>query len=133
MSFLKKKDRELTNEHFDSIYDAMAENGFYGGRMLSGSKSAYIERYPERRGQVYFNACVFAEDGTQVWHGDLDLVADADKLQAAADACGQTFFVTPENPFRWGGLDGKQDRGFGTNHHVDKSDRERIRRFDPRG
>lgn len=84
----------------------------HAGRQLSGGKTA-------PKGQtVYWNACVFTEDGEQVWWGDVNLTKEANKVQAAADELQQTLFVTPEQPFRFSGLNGDGDR-------------KRIKRFDP--
>lgn len=105
------------------IYDALAEQGLYGGRMLSGSKSGYRDRFPGHT--VYFNACIFDSDGIQVWHGDLDLDADHEALNEAATVAG-VFAVTPETPFRWNGLDGKQDRGFGKAKGLSTDERKKI-------
>lgn len=112
------------------IYDALAEQGLYGGRMLSGSKSGYRERFPSNT--VYFNACVFNTDGTQVWHGDLDLSVDSDAIQQAVDESNEAISVTPEMPFRWNGLDGKQDRGFGKAKGLTRDERKKIVTFSPK-
>jgi hypothetical protein len=82
------------------------------GKMLSASKSDYRRRYPDH--EVFFNACIFTEDGTQVWFGDLDLTLDNAKLQAAATAIGQELYVTPEQPYRFVGLkEGVKQAGSG--------------------
>lgn len=72
------------------------------GRMVSSSKSDYNQSHPDH--EVFFNACIFTEGGTQVWFGDIDLTRDSDLVQEAATTIGQKLFVTPENPFRWKGL-----------------------------
>lgn len=79
------------------------------GRLLSMSKSAYADQYPDHT--VYYNACVF--DGRrlglrktrarQIWFGDLDLTLEAGKLQELADRVG-SIVVTPEMPYRFQGL-----------------------------
>lgn len=74
----------------------------FRGRMLSGSKVQYLSKYPKHK--VYFNACMFDKDGTQVWFGDVDVDKDYLKLQKLADESGETFYLTPEQPFRWHGL-----------------------------
>lgn len=103
------------------LYDALNEHVGYVGRMLSGSKSG-----PRT---VYWNACVFTEDGRQVWYGDCDPTVEADKFQKAANAAGTTLLVTPEQPFRFAGLNGeRKDWG---KIAVHKEDRERIVKFVP--
>jgi hypothetical protein len=74
----------------------------FPGCMLSGSKSAYSQAHPTHT--VYFNACIFDDHGTQVWHGDLDLTLSADRIQEAADYFG-TLHVTPEHIFRFYGFE----------------------------
>jgi hypothetical protein len=103
------------------ICDALQEHVGHIGRMLSGSKQG-----PHT---VYWNACVFTEDGEQVWFGDADPTEEADKFQAAANACGQILLVTPEQPFRFSGLDGKK-KDWG-HIKVHKEDRARIVKFTP--
>lgn len=87
------------------VYEALEQHVGYSGRMLSGSKSAYHDAHPDHT--VFFNACVFNGKFTQVWHGDVDVTAESDKMQAAADASGQTLYLTREHRYRWDGLDKK--------------------------
>ena len=72
------------------------------GRLISQSKSGYRNNHQDHL--VYFNACVFLEDGTEVWFGDLDLTLDTEKLHTLANKLGETLAVTPEHPFRYDGL-----------------------------
>jgi hypothetical protein len=87
------------------------------GRLISGSKSAYRRAYPDH--EVLFNACVFDEEGTQIWFGDVDLTMESGKVQQLADHVG-TVYLTPEWPYRFEGLP------------ADRAD-DRIRRFDQPG
>ena len=68
------------------------------GRLISASKSGYARKHPGNT--VYFNACIFDKDGTQVWWGDLDLTEERDRLDSLAEECQETFYVTPEHGFR---------------------------------
>ena len=49
----------------------------YPGRMISGSKSGYRERYPSNL--VIFNANVCV-NGEKVWFGDIDVTLSKDDL-----------------------------------------------------
>ena len=63
------------------------------GRMLSGSKSGYMNANPDH--EVYFNANVFTREG-KLWWGDLDITIDAEKLQNIAEAMGEKLYVLRE-------------------------------------
>lgn len=84
--------------------------GFYFGRMISGSKSLYVNRFPDH--QIVFNARAydsetykkekngkikdfFAGQNIEIWYGDLDLTEDAEKLKEIANEIG-TFIITTE-------------------------------------
>lgn len=89
------------------IYSAVDEHLGHPGRILSGSKQGPPS--------VYWNACVFIK-GRQVWYGDLDTEADTHKVQAAANMAGETLYVTPEQPYRWDGLDFKKGQPVAKDH-----------------
>lgn len=78
----------------NEIKQLFRDNGIFTGRLLSFSKSAYREAYPDS--YVYFNANIFAKDLGKVWWGDLDLTLDSEALQAIADASGHDLFVLSE-------------------------------------
>lgn len=69
------------------------------GRMLSGSKSGYLDRFPGHR--CFFNGNVYAGDGRKLWYGDIDLTKDEKVLQALAGELGTRLYVTREMPFRF--------------------------------
>lgn len=77
------------------------------GRMISGSKIAYIQLHPSHK--VFFNACMFNEDKQLIWWGDIDLTVDSPLLQELADEIG-TIYVTREYPFRFEGFDKGKER-----------------------
>ena len=72
----------------------------YTGAMLSGSK---VKPKGCEDHTIFWNACVFTEDGKEIWFGDLDLTAKEEDLQKVADLVGK-IYVTREHPFRWHGL-----------------------------
>ncbi|MBA3842074.1 MAG: hypothetical protein H0X39_05555 [Actinobacteria bacterium] len=67
-------------------------------RMISGSKSGYRERHPNRL--PIFNANVCLAD-QKLWHGDLDLTTDEPKLIALANKLGRAVFVLWEGDGRF--------------------------------
>lgn len=83
------------------LYEALEEGLGFPGRLLSASKSYYREENPTHR--VFFNACVFDPDGTQVWYGDVDLDVDKPTLQRISEEVGP-LILTAEMPFRFDGL-----------------------------
>jgi hypothetical protein len=81
-----------------SLTDCFNKYNFNNGRMISYSKSSYINS--NRGNKVFFNACVFDINGIQVWYGDLDLTKDSKTLEKIAEETNQIFYVTPESGFR---------------------------------
>nr|HPI82220.1 hypothetical protein [Candidatus Paceibacterota bacterium] len=53
------------------LYKIFMNHGLMMGRMISGSKSGYRDRYPENL--VVFNANIVTKKRGKVWHGDLDV------------------------------------------------------------
>jgi len=89
---------------------AFENAGFYFGRMISGSKSLYANRFPDH--QIVFNARIydpetyekeksgkikdfFAGQNIEIWYGDLDLTQDGEKLKEIANKIG-SFIITTE-------------------------------------
>jgi|GEM_PF-6613900 len=85
--------------------------GFSFGRMLSGSKSGYMDQFPNNK--VVFNSRVydletyerekngkikdwFAGQSIEIWYGDLDLTKEVEKLKEIAKEIG-TFVITRES------------------------------------
>ena len=86
MFFTKKKDIDLRCEKADKYLGLC-------GRLLSGSKSRYLEQYDDHI--VVFNANVFVKDG-KLWFGDLDISKDGEKLQNLANDIGESVYVLRE-------------------------------------
>lgn len=96
---MKKTDEiVLTKEQ----YKRFCELGFPVGRMISGSKSGYIDRFPTH--VVYFNANIITDRG-KIWWGDLDLTKDEDGLKQLANYLGEDFYILSEHDARWGNED----------------------------
>jgi len=87
------------------------KNGFNFARMISGSKSGYVDKYPDHL--VVFNARIYDlrtfnkhKDGKikdffkgqelEIWYGDIDVTNDIRKLYLIAHEIG-TFIITWES------------------------------------
>jgi hypothetical protein len=74
----------------------------YSGRMISGSKSGYRKVYPEN--VAVFNANLVIEDAgkyVKIWHGDVDLTIDAEKLLKISEKTGKKIYVLFEMDARF--------------------------------
>lgn len=92
------------NVKYEYSEEAQEILGMSGAMISSGKQSPEGEK-------IYWNACVFNDNGIQIWHGDLNLTRSEKALQDLADRIG-TIHVTPEQPFRFEGLDhGRKSRG----------------------
>jgi len=86
-------------------------SGFFFGRMVSSSKSGYMNRFPDHN--VVFNSRIydtktyekekngkikdfFEGQKIEIWYGDLDLTIDTEKLKQIAKKIG-TFVITSEH------------------------------------
>jgi hypothetical protein len=74
-------------------YEFFHQRGLAFSRLISGSKSGYRERFPDH--EVYFNANIFTENG-KIWHGDLDLNLDSEKLQNLANELKTDLYILSE-------------------------------------
>lgn len=89
------KDFVLSEFNYDeSYYKLFSRYDLIMGRIISGSKSSYRERYPDHK--VCFNANVVAQSYGKVWYGDLDLTLDREKLQEVANELHDTLYVLYE-------------------------------------
>jgi len=82
-----------------SYYEIFDRHGLMMGRMISGSKSMYHERFPDH--EVYFNANIVLESNGKVWYGDIDFTLDKSKLQEIADVLGEPLYVLCEMDARF--------------------------------
>jgi hypothetical protein len=76
------------------LYKLFIDNGLMMGRMISGSKSGYRERYPDNL--VVFNANIATKSRGKIWYGDLDVTLDYEKLASVAEALKEDLFVLYE-------------------------------------
>jgi hypothetical protein len=82
---------EFNEENFYDLYNKYDLNL---GRMISGSKSSYIERYPDH--MVVFNGNIITKSRGKIWYGDLDITLDFDNLKNVADELGEDLYILRE-------------------------------------
>ena len=68
------------------------------GRMISQSKSSYLDRFPNN--DVVFNGNVCIESG-KIWFGDLDITKSEEQIKALAEALGEPVYVLREMDARF--------------------------------
>lgn len=83
-----------------SISEIFTKYNFPLARMISGSKSAYREKYPKN--EIFFNANIFIENLGKIWYGDLDITKDKDDLNKIAAQIGVKLYVVREMDGRFG-------------------------------
>lgn len=84
-------DNKEISENYIEIF---RKYNFHIGRMISGSKSAYLDRYPEHL--VIFNANIFTKKSGKIWFGDLDVTLDFDNLKEIADELNEDLYILRE-------------------------------------
>ena len=62
----------------------------FPGKMISASKSGYIERHPGNL--AIFNSNVCTEEG-KIWWGDIDVTKSKENLSGLAKEMGKTIYV----------------------------------------
>lgn len=82
------------------MYKLFNNYGLIIGRMISGSKSGYRKMYPDH--DIVFNANVIIKSRGKVWHGDLDLNFDREKLQNVANELLEPLYILYEMDARFG-------------------------------
>lgn len=87
----------MTKEKIEIIFQ---EFNFYCGRIISASKSFYLETYPDNL--VVFNANVVTKKFGKIWHGDLDITLDSEFLKKIAEKIGEDLYVLREFDARFG-------------------------------
>ena len=76
------------------LYKLFIDNGLVMGRMISGSKSGYRERYPDNL--VVFNANIATKSRGKIWFGDLDVTIDYEKLEKVAETLKEDLYILHE-------------------------------------
>jgi hypothetical protein len=81
-------------------FNILEKYGFNLARMIAGSKSSYWGKYPDHL--IYFNANIITKSHGKIWHGDLNLTLDGDKLKIVAEEIGEPIYVLYEMDARFG-------------------------------
>jgi hypothetical protein len=69
------------------------------GRMISGSKSGYLNHYPKNL--AVFNANVCTKNEGKIWYGDIDLTLDREQLSELAKSLENEVYVLYEMDARF--------------------------------
>ena len=80
------------------VYSLLTEKLGISGRMISGSKSGYRERFPDNLAIFNANICV---EGKKIWFGDIDVTQSAEDLKEIAIKSGETIHILYEMDARF--------------------------------
>lgn len=69
------------------------------GRMMSGSKSGYRQKYPNNL--AIFNANIITENEGKAWFGDIDVDLDNSKLFEVAKELNEDLYILREMDARF--------------------------------
>lgn len=88
------------------IYKLFLNNNLMIGRMISGSKSGYVDMYPDHK--VIFNANIITKNRGKIWHGDLDITMDMESLENISKELEEDLYILREMDARFE----NEDAGF---------------------
>jgi len=98
MSDNKPQINEIINQ--EEVIELFTEKGLYSARMISHSKSFYMDRKENKYNTIIFNANVFIYlngKGLKLWFGDLNLSKeDGNILKEISKKMGTTLYVLNE-------------------------------------
>jgi len=80
-------------------FEIFGKHGLMNGRMLSGSKSGYHDKYPDHL--VIFNANIVTKSKGKVIYGDIDINKDIDTLKKISEELGEHLYVLYEMDCRF--------------------------------
>jgi hypothetical protein len=80
--------------NIDEHIELFNSKGLILGRLISGSKTFYIENNPD--GDPIFNSNIVTLTQGKIWYGDIDLVKNYTKLEEIATEIGETLYVLRE-------------------------------------
>jgi len=100
--------KDIQNNHWQAPSEFRSDGDIFGlfykyklamGRMISGSKSGYRERYPNNN--VVFNANIVTESRGKIWYGDLDITCDEESLRSIATELKEPLYILREMDARF--------------------------------
>lgn len=77
----------------EHLYKIAEEHLGMGGKMISFSKSGYVQKNPDNL--VVFNSNVCTDEG-KIWFGDLDVTISYNTLSGLSKELGKTVYVLTE-------------------------------------
>lgn len=77
----------------EDLYKIAEEHLGMRGKMISFSKSGYVQKNPENLAIFNSNVCT---DGGKIWYGDLDVTLSYESLSDLAKEIGKTVYVLTE-------------------------------------
>ena len=83
-----------------TTFDLLNANGLTLGRMITDSKSQYVNNNPHS--VCCFNANICTANDGKIWFGDLDITKDAETLKAIAETSNEIIYVLRESDARFG-------------------------------
>jgi len=88
------------------IMDLFSKHELPPGRIVSGSKSFYYNKYPDNL--IVFNGNIVTKKRGKIWYGDLDITFEFDQLKSIADELGEDLYILREMDARFE----NEDAGF---------------------
>lgn len=82
------------------VRDAIDNFPLRMGQMISSSKSAYVQHFPNN--VVVFNANLCTKTDGKIWYGDIDVTESGHFIQVLANDIGEAVYVLPEMAARFG-------------------------------
>jgi hypothetical protein len=91
----------------EKLKELLLEKLGYEGRMISGSKGGYCNRYPDNLPIFNANLCtvkksLFKKTVVKVWYGDIDITESRNLLREIAIEANMDIFVLREMDARFG-------------------------------
>jgi len=81
------------------FFEVFEKHEYYVSRMLSGSKSGYVQAHPDNL--VIFNGNIVIEKHGKIWYGDIDVTLDEEKLQVIANELCRDLYILSEHDARF--------------------------------